>query len=254
MPKFIFVLLLLKCLIYPSYGQEVRIRDKNQIGWISYFGTFRVGEKLSIHTEYQYRRTNWLADPQQHLLRAGINYSKNPSLVWLLGYGFIKTYPYGDYPIASAGIPFPEHRSYQQLILRQSAQKTNFLHRFRLEQRWLGRPDTANHGKISSWTYLNRFRYLFRVQHPLNMIIPSGKMYAAVYDEIFIGFGENIGANVFDQNRLGILLGYSINDKLTLEAGYLNQILQQGSRVDSKPVFQHNSGFQINTVINLNLQ
>jgi len=64
-------------------------------------------------------------------------------------------------------------------------------------------------------------------------------------DEIFIGWGGNIGVNIFDQNRLAFLVGYKLNQKLKFEAGYLNQVLQQGKRVNDKPVFQYNNGFLI---------
>ena len=73
-----------------------------------------------------------------------------------------------------------------------------------------------------------------------------------VYDEIIIGFGKNIGENVFDQNRFALLMGYKINSALRIEGGWINQILQLGREVDNKNVFQHNNGIVINTYINLN--
>lgn len=249
-----FIYLFLYFFSFRTIAQEIRIKDRNDIGWLCYFGTIQLDKKFSIHTEYQFRRTEWLSAPQQHLLRLGVNYRKNDAITWHAGYGFIQTYPYGDYPIASAGIPFPEHRIYQQLTLRQSSGKSRFLHRFRMEQRWLGKPDTLNNGKTGSWTYLNRCRYLFRFQYPLDMIIHSGKLYSAAYDEIFIGFGNNIGSNIFDQNRLGLLLGYAINEKVSVEGGFLSQILQQGVWVNGQSVFQHNTGFQLSALLQINPQ
>jgi hypothetical protein len=72
----------------------------------------------------------------------------------------------------------------------------------------------------------------------------------AVYDEIFIGFGKNVQANVFDQNRLGVLFGYRFNKTFRAEAGYLNQILQFGRLVDGKNVFQNNNGVIVNSLFN----
>ncbi|TDE29453.1 DUF2490 domain-containing protein [Flavobacterium ranwuense] len=68
-----------------------------------------------------------------------------------------------------------------------------------------------------------------------------------VLDEVFVGFGENVGANVFDQNRLAALVGYKANKNVKIEAGYLSQILQQGKRVNNQSVFQYNSGFMLTT-------
>ena len=50
-------------------AQNTRIIDQNEIGWINYFGTFKIAEKYSIHSEYQARRTNYISDKQQDLLK-----------------------------------------------------------------------------------------------------------------------------------------------------------------------------------------
>jgi long-subunit fatty acid transport protein len=51
-----------------------------------------------------------------------------------------------------------------------------------------------------------------------------------LYDEIFMNFGKKVTNNDFDQNRLGLMLGYKITPKLSLEMGYLNQYLKLRSR------------------------
>jgi hypothetical protein len=90
------------------------------------------------------------------------------------------------------------------------------------------------------WNYLNRIRLMHRIQWPLKSIHKN--LYLALSDEIFIGFGKNVGLNVFDQNRLFGLLGMNLNKSIQLEMGVLNQILQQGKAVNGKPVFQYNTG------------
>jgi hypothetical protein len=77
--------------------------------------------------------------------------------------------------------------------------------------------------------------------------------YLAVYDEVFVGFGKNVNANVFDQNRIGVLLGYRFNKTVRLEGGYLNQTLQFGREINGKNVFQHNNGLIINSNFTLDL-
>ena len=77
--------------------------------------------------------------------------------------------------------------------------------------------------------------------------------YVALYDEIFVGFGENVNENIFDQNRIGVLLGYKFNKNLRVEGGYLNQTLQLGREVGGRNVFQNNSGFIISTLLNFDL-
>lgn len=96
--------------------------------------------------------------------------------------------------------------------------------------------------------FLNRMRYRLRTEIPLSGNSSENNTWSIILlDELFINFGKNVGANVFDQNRLGALVGYKINKNVKIEAGYLNQILQQGKRVEGKPVFQYNNGFMLTT-------
>ena len=74
-----------------------------------------------------------------------------------------------------------------------------------------------------------------------------------VYDEVLVGFGENVNANIFDQNRIGILLGYRFSKTLRIEGGYLNQTLQFGRLINSQNVFQYNNGLIINANFNIDL-
>jgi hypothetical protein len=80
------------------------------------------------------------------------------------------------------------------------------------------------------------------------------KLYVAAYDEIFVGFGGNIGENIFDQNRFGALVGYTFNKNFRAEGGYLNQIVQLGREVGGKNVFQKNNGFIVSGIFNFDLR
>ncbi len=242
---FCFAVLLI--LIFPKFcfSQEQRLADNNTIGWFVYTGTFKIKPKLAIHTEYQWRRVNGLKDWQQGLLRTGINYAVHKDVSLNAGYAFAETFPYGDYPNANA---FPEHRIFEQVVLKQAINKIELSHRFTLEQRFVGRIVLVNNEKNIDWNYLNRMRYRLRTEIPISIKKGSiNKWRVILQDELFIGWGKNIGGNIFDQNRIGVLLGYRLNKNIKLEAGYINQILQQGKRVNDKAVFQYNNGFMLAT-------
>jgi hypothetical protein len=96
---------------------------------------------------------------------------------------------------------------------------------------------------------------MFRFQIPQKgKEIKDKTPYVAVYDEIFIGFGKNVNENIFDQNRIGFLLGYRFNPVFRIEAGYLNQILQLGREVNNRNVFQQNNGIILNANFNIDLK
>jgi hypothetical protein len=229
-----------------SYGQ-VRTTDKNNIAWFSTIVTPRITKKLSGHIEYQFRRVNWVSDWQQSLLRAGLNYKFHPQATGHIGYGWILTFPYGANTIASVPKTFQEHRIYEQLVVNSAVGKVALTHRLRLEQRWIGKLNTIASEKPDDWVYLNRIRYMLRADVPV-----TKKVYVAAYDEIFIGFGKNVGENIFDQNRISALIGYKFHSTFKLEAGFLNQSLQLGREVGGKNVIQSNSGLIVNAYVQIN--
>jgi hypothetical protein len=238
----------------PSFGQNNRLNNSNQIGWYTYFGTFKLSKKLGLHTEYQFRRSQLITDWQQSLLRLGLNYQLHPAVQVRVGYGWIETFPYGEFPLNGFGKQFTEHRIFQMAQLSQKVGKVDFSHRFMLEQRFVGKYSDAQATKESEFPLLHRIRYMVRMQVPLKgNEIQDRTPYLAVYDEVFIGFGQNVNANVFDQNRIGVLLGYRFSKNFRLEGGYLNQTLQFGREINGKNVFQHNNGLIINSNINLDL-
>ncbi|WP_225585246.1 DUF2490 domain-containing protein [Flavobacterium sp. MDT1-60] len=235
-------------------GQNNRINTNNSIGWYNFFGTFKISEKFGIHTEYQWRRNEIITEWQQSLLRVGINYNLNSRVLFRVGYGWIETYPYGEIPINGMGRNFTEHRIFEMVQLNHKEGIIDFSHRFMLEQRFVGRYSSINETTEDEFPLLNRIRYMIRVQVPLKgNEIKDKTPYLAFYDEIFIGFGKNVNMNVFDQNRIGILLGYRFNKNIRIEGGYLNQTVQLGRQIDGQNVFQNNNGVILNTNLNFDL-
>ena len=248
------LLLVFCCSWIFSYSQNTRITDKNTISWYAYTGTFNINKIWSIHTEYQCRRDNIVTDWQQSLLRTGINYKVNQKLSLRAGYAWIETYNYGDIPINSFGKQFTEHRAYQMATINDKMGTVELSHRFMLEQRWIGRYTKASLPKEDEYFFVNRLRYMYRMQIPLKgKTIADKTTYAAIYDEIFLGFGKNVNENVFDQNRLGVVLGYRFSSKMRIEGGFLSQIVQLPREVTGRNVFQYNTGVILSTIINADL-
>lgn len=234
-------------------AQNNRINTYENIGWYNTFLSVKLPREFGLHTEYQWRRVDFGSRWQQSLLRTGINFNINERVQFRIGYVWLETFAYGDYTINVFGKNFTEHRTFQMVQMVQKEGRVELQHRFMLEQRFVGKFDNANRIHEDEYVYMNRMRYMLRVQMPLKgSTIVEKTPYVAMYNELFIGFGENVNANVFDQNRMGVLLGYRFNSNIRIEAGYLNQILQFGRQIEGKNVFQYNSGLVLNTYINLN--
>ena len=235
-------------------AQNARISDRNSIGWYNYSGLFKLNDKFGIHTEYQWRREKIISNWQQSVAKVGLNYQLHPNVQLRLGYGWIETFPYGDIPINALGKDFTEHRMFEMASISDKVSLVDLSHRFMLEQRWVGRYSSAELTREDAYTYSNRFRYMFRMQMPLKGTTIADKTpYIAVYDEILIGFGKNVNENIFDQNRFGALLGYSLNKTFKIEAGYINQTAQLGREINNKNVFQYNNGLIVNAIFNIDL-
>ncbi|KUG06567.1 hypothetical protein ASU33_04255 [Solirubrum puertoriconensis] len=219
-----------------------RIADNNRHLWLVYNGSVRLSERWGVYTEAQIRRASFGSNPQQNLIRGAVDYHVSKNLMLSGGYAYQKSFPYGDFPAAGRS---PENRIYQQVVLRDTDGRVQVQHRYRLEQRWIRRPNE------SDFTYSNRARYQLRLALPLfGREMKPGMPYLVASDEIFVAFGKNVRSNIFDQNRLYGGFGYQASKLLTLEGGYLHQLVQQGSG----RVLEHNHTLQLSVVLNLDLR
>ena len=215
--------------------------------WLMYFGDHPVYKKWGVHLEGQLRRADGFQSPQQLLLRTGINYQLLPQSFVTLGYCWVNTYPYGAFPSKSI---FPENRIWEQFQTKNSLGRVEWVSRFRLEQRWIKAP---TQGVDGSWApgnpiFSNRFRSLQRFSIPLKGTkIEDHSWYISCYDELFVQFGKNVGANVFDQNRAYVAIGTKIPKLGRVEIGYLNQLIvkSNGINVESNNTFQLGISFNL---------
>ena len=216
----------------PIFSQT--ISDNNFHAWFMYFGDHPVSERWGIHLEGQARRATYSTSWQQYLLRPGVNYLFTPNIMGTVGYAFAYSYPYGDYP--STKRSFPEHRFYEQLLIRNKLGKVAFQHRLRLEQRQVG-VHTAGEYPMQKWEFRQRFRYMLRGDIPL----PNKRLYLGIYDEVFLNFGANRANRALDQNRAYGALGIKLSRYEKFEVGYMHQYVPQRNGL----VVEHNHTAQI---------
>ncbi|MBL7755230.1 MAG: DUF2490 domain-containing protein [Chitinophagaceae bacterium] len=236
-----FCLIFLSCLIVfvafcgPAYHEKTY----NQNAWFMYFGDHKFSKKFGIHLEAQLRRENWGKNPQQLLLRSGFNYHPSSSIFYTVGYCFVETYPYGNFPVKAA---YPEHRFWEQMQIKSSLKTVEWISRFRLEQRFSQLPVlSAGIYEPGDAVYTNRFRILNRFSQALSgKSIQDKSIYLSLYDEVMLNFGKNIAANFFDQNRLYLALGYKIPKWGRLELGYLEQTIfkPDGIKIENNRTLQ----------------
>ncbi len=198
---FLSLILGLSVLSNPLFAQE------NDFGnWLMYFGTNKVADDWSIHSEIQYRNhTLAPVNIEQLLLRTGVNYHLSKSAILTLGYGYIASHDFDSAPKEPESV---ESRIFQQLILTNKVGRIKFEHRYRIEQRWVNSD------------YKNRVRYRLMAFIPINKpTITTGTVFLGIYDEIFM----NTKQTFFDRNRLYFALGYQFSKTTQVQVGYLRQ-------------------------------
>jgi len=197
--------------------------DKDQSGaWYMYFwNTAPQENRWGFQGDIQYRNWDLIGDLEQLLLRGGVTYQPKDRKVKLtLGYAHITSGEFGGGNATST-----ESRIYQEALLPQKIGNRVYLkHRFRLEQRFVETQD-----------FRTRFRYNLFMNIPLNQeSMAPGAVYLALYNEIFINGERDIGdgrrVELFDRNRFYGAIGYALRDGLSVQAGYMKQTTDAGSK------------------------
>ncbi|BDW91252.1 DUF2490 domain-containing protein [Muricauda ruestringensis] len=175
--------------------------------WFMYFGTNKISERFSIHSEAQFRFYETTSNFNQMLLRTGLNYHIDPNAIATAGYAFIDTD--NSFFEFEGEINSKEHRIFEQFILKNKVWEFLFEHRYRLEQRFL---DFGDYTETQ-----HRARYRIQMTLPL-----TNTFFLNFYDELFI----NLQDDLFGQNRLYGALGVNVTENSSIQIGYLRNQFQ----------------------------
>lgn len=175
--------------------------------WFMYFGTNKISERFSIHSEAQFRFYETTNNFNQMLLRTGLNYHIDPNAIATAGYAFIDTD--NSFFEFEGEINSKEHRIFEQFILKNKVWEFLFEHRYRLEQRFL---DFGDYTETQ-----HRARYRIQMTLPL-----TNTFFLNFYDELFI----NLQDDLFGQNRLYGALGLNVTENSSFQIGYLRNQFQ----------------------------
>jgi hypothetical protein len=215
-------------------------------GWLATFNTYKLNKKVSIHNDIQLRSSDEWTHVQTLLLRAGLNIHVNKQFTLTGGYAFIDNRRVIDVVAGHA----VEHRTWEQVLFSHKIKPVTTTHRLRLEQRFIPKTFVSNNEiETDGHAYANRVRYFIRNMVPFQKQQSFTKgMFAAVQDEVFLNVGNkaNVNGKTFDQNRFYAAVGYRLNPKFDLEAGYLNQYVKGRGQA-----FTNNHVLQVATYIRL---
>ncbi|HBC02706.1 MAG TPA: DUF2490 domain-containing protein, partial [Aequorivita sp.] len=124
-----------------------------------------MNENLFLKNEFNFRRTNFLQDWEQIVLRPSVQYKLDDGLTAAVGYTYIQNYSYAEF---STPINTRESNLWQQFFLKQDFKHFDISHRLRFEERFSEQVSSVdNLSAISGTDYSGRLRYRFIVSVPI---------------------------------------------------------------------------------------
>lgn len=205
-----------------AWGQPWLTRHQDAL-WAGASVDQPITTRTALWFDGSWRRMDFGTEPQQLLLRPGVQVTLAPGVRVAAGYAWIATQPYGALPSAA---PTREHRTWQQLTLAHKAGAFSVSHRYRLEQRWV-HPLLAVAGsedrESGPTTYQNRLRYMPRAQANLGALTVGGRpVIGFVWDEVLMPLGGAAQTFTIGQNRATAGVGIPLSPRIRTEVGYMN--------------------------------
>lgn len=210
--KIVYIILFLFSALY------VTAQNKNYShysSWNAIMVNAHMNQKLLFKSEVNFRRTNFLADWQQIVLRPYIQYDINSLIRVGVGYTYTQNYSFSYF---STPIDNIEHNLWQQFFLKQAFQDFTIWHRFRFEERFKDVIRSSNGNfYIDGKEYSNRLRYRFIIDIPL---IDKPIVSAILYYELFLDFKQEWHPQSLDQNWIFIGFNIQVDEHVTIKSGY----------------------------------
>ena len=227
-----FVVLLLCIWSFSAIAQQ-KIIDRSNNVWLTNINRYELTDNWFLSSELHVRRTDGLEHWQQFLFRPAINYKIGDAIELSAGYTYIKSYPYGKQPLA---LVTPENNLWQQVLVKQTINKWNLSHRYRLEERFAGKTVFVNNEPtIDGTNYLQRFRYRLTIERNL-----GEQWFISLFDEVWVNLENNFMPEGLNQNWIYGGFGYKLNTKSNIQLGYMQQLIKKGDGVhfESNPTLQ----------------
>jgi Protein of unknown function (DUF2490) len=209
-----------------SAQSDSRETVNQSIAWFAWTSNIKVSDRLSLLVDGQFRQARKM-EPQQYQFRTGLEVKINNHIqIMPLAYVYTWNYLYGKQP---ATFRNNEHRIFQQIVVKHAIRRISFEHRARIEQRFIQHHSQNQMGDVIDDGYSvnqNRIRYRLMAKFPINREkIEAGTYFGAIYDEVFISWGENITYHRPDQNRIFAGIGYQFDKNFSIQAGPIYQML-----------------------------
>lgn len=205
--------------------------QRQNTGWFMFLNNTKFNDKWGLQFDLQVRSSDDWGYVRNTLVRPALQYFINNKSNVALGYLWQTTQNQSE---GQPNIFLHEHRIFEQYIYNHRFKSVYASHRFRVEQRFIGRANDD--------VFAQRFRYFFRLIQPLKKMEPAFTKgaFVALQNEVFLNFQnkDQLNNSVFDQNRLYLAAGYRFSKKVDVEVGYMNQAVKNLSNHTNNNIVQ----------------
>ncbi|MDH5610141.1 MAG: DUF2490 domain-containing protein [Cyclobacteriaceae bacterium] len=212
-----------------GFGQQIYGQPD---AWFMLLNHYKLSERWVVGNEWHVRRNDWLSQQEQLLIRPFATFNTESKVGLTAGYTYIKTSPYGEYPLP---IALPEHNVWEQITIGQKIKNITVSHRYRMEHRFRGTfmQNAAGDYVTGDYQFANRFRYRITTRKPLNE-----HFFVQAFDEVWLNFTDRFLLSGFDRNWFYAGLGWSYLPNANVQLGYMHQWIQRGPNYEKHPTLQ----------------
>jgi hypothetical protein len=206
------------------FGQKNIINDDQNLIWTRLHFTGNLSKKINFQVEADNRIFFKNARENQFIAHGHFHYLLNQKVEFSTGYTFSKQI--SQFPDDVKHLAIPERRIFQEFYFRKKINtKFNFQNRLRTEQRFFR--------NSNDFILLSGYNFNWRIREQININLKiNRKIKLKLSDEIMLNYGKKIVYNRFDQNRLYAAIEYNINDKISVEGGYIKIFQKRANQFD----------------------
>jgi hypothetical protein len=204
-----------------GYIKTASAQTNELSGWAAWFHTQRFSKHWGASFDGQFRSAHHAEYLKNVLLRPNLNYYFGGNKSATLGYAYVST----NGRTATGAKTFVKRTGYlSSLYYSKGRCKYGYQSSLSFRATLFGSTPTQQE------VFSQRVRYFIRGLIPFNNepTFTNGT-FLALQNEVFANVQNKAKVNnhFFDQNRAYVAFGYRINKKIDIEAGYLNQYIQQ---------------------------
>lgn len=218
--KFIPAILLLFLSLFSNAQQPERKVTNQSFSMFSYVNQFSISPKISILNDFQERNFVKPLKQSQINIRSQLSYKFKENWTVATGIAYYRSSPSNPYSFSKLVVP--EIRLNLDLNYEQHVHAFNLGNRFRIEERSIHK--NLNDSLISGSNLRTRLSYTFSFEYYLSKSKDVHGLMLKASEGIYIYTNKK-----FDQNRFYTGLNYQLENRLSLELGYIKSYQQLSS-------------------------